>query len=114
MSYTPPPHVLENYAKVLVNFALGGGAGIKKGEVVYVMGHEVSKPLYVEVCKAVWRSGGHVIDGFFPDEAGRYGGLNDIYDIASDDQLDFFPGKYYKGLTDAMDHQLMILSDTDL
>ncbi len=114
MSYTPLQTILENYAKVLVNFALNGGEGLKKGEVVYVMGHEVGKPLYMEVCKAVWRSGGHVIDGFFPDEAGRYGGLNDIYELASNDQLDFFPAKYYKGLTEAMDHQLMILSDTDL
>ncbi|HUC20455.1 MAG TPA: aminopeptidase [Candidatus Polarisedimenticolaceae bacterium] len=114
MSYTPPQKVLENYADVLVNFALNGGEGLKKGEVVYVMGQEVTKPLYTEVCKAVWRSGGHVIDGFFPNEAGRYGELNDMYDVASDEQLDFFPTKFYKGLSDAIDHQLMILSDTDL
>ncbi len=114
MSYTPPQHILENYAKVLVNFALNSGQGLKNGEVVYVMGHEISKPLYREVCKAVWRSGGHVIDGFFPDEAGRYGELNEVFALASDAQLDFFPAKYYKGLTEDIDHQLMILSDYDL
>jgi hypothetical protein len=34
MSYQPPNEILEKYAKVLVNFALNGGEGIKPGDVV--------------------------------------------------------------------------------
>ena len=36
MSYEPSVEVLEKYAKVLVDFALGGGKGIKKGDFVYL------------------------------------------------------------------------------
>ena len=34
--YKPSKKFLENYADILVNFALGEGKGIKKGDVVYV------------------------------------------------------------------------------
>jgi hypothetical protein len=36
MSYTPSKQILDKYADVMVNFALGGGKGIKKGDVVRV------------------------------------------------------------------------------
>ena len=50
VTYTPPARILERYADVLVNFALGGGAGIKSGDVVRVAAHEVAKPLYASCC----------------------------------------------------------------
>ncbi|HXY17811.1 MAG TPA: hypothetical protein VEH48_00085 [Candidatus Nitrosopolaris sp.] len=36
MAFTPSEEILDKYAKVLVNFALGGSKGIKPGEVVYL------------------------------------------------------------------------------
>ena len=47
--YTPEPEILERYASVLVDFALGGGSGVKPGEVVRVASPESAKPLYVEL-----------------------------------------------------------------
>jgi len=32
--YVPSKKILEKYARVLVNYALNNGAGIRKGEVV--------------------------------------------------------------------------------
>ena len=57
MSYTPSQQVLERYADVLINFALGGGSGVKRGDVVRIAAHESAKPLYVELHRAVWRAG---------------------------------------------------------
>jgi len=34
MSYQPSEEILKKYADVLVNYALGGGVGVKAGEVV--------------------------------------------------------------------------------
>jgi len=31
MDYSPPQEILEKYARVLVNFALNSGKGVKKG-----------------------------------------------------------------------------------
>ncbi|HUC87215.1 MAG TPA: hypothetical protein VMR75_02750, partial [Candidatus Saccharimonadales bacterium] len=71
MPYTPSQKILKNYADVLVNFALGGGEGIKPGDVVWVGANESAKPLYREVRKAVWRAGGHVLDNYMIDEDDR-------------------------------------------
>jgi aminopeptidase len=109
---------LEKYADVLVNFALGGGKGIKKGEVVRVSATESSKPLFTAVCNAIVDAGGHVISNYAPDdEQGdkrraesftRY-----FYDHAKDHQLSFFPKEYLKGIANQIDHSLYILSDAD-
>ncbi|KKW05352.1 MAG: Thermophilic metalloprotease (M29) superfamily [Candidatus Kaiserbacteria bacterium GW2011_GWC2_49_12] len=61
MSYTPNDTILKKYANVLVNFALGGGKGIKKGEVVRVSASESAKPLFIAVCNTIVDAGGHVL-----------------------------------------------------
>ena len=71
MDYIPPQEILERYASVLVDFALGGGGGMKPGEVVRVVAPESAKPLYAELQKAVWRAGGHVIGAYQPDDDQR-------------------------------------------
>ncbi len=113
MTYIPPQEILERYASVLIDFALGGGEGIKPGEVVRVTSPESSKPLYMELLKAVWRAGGHVIGGYHPDEEQRGGGSKDFFELASDEQLDHLPGRYMKGLVDEMDHQVSVIADND-
>ena len=113
MTYTPAQEILERYASVLVDFALGGGGGIKPGEVVRVTSPECAKPLYMELLKAVWRSGGHVIGGYHPDEEQRGGGSPDFFELAGEAQIDHFPARYMRGLVDEMDHQVSVIADAD-
>src|SRR3989344_5303137 len=118
MSYTPDAKILKKYADVLVNFALGGGKGIKKGEVVRVSSSESAKPLYLAVCSAIVDAGGHVIQHYAPDDEQGDKRRNEsftryFYEHASEDQLQFFPAKYLRGLVDQMDHSLFILSEAD-
>jgi aminopeptidase len=113
MTYTPPQEILERYASVLVDFALGGGQGIKPGGVVRIAASESSKPLYAELRKAVWRSGGHVIGAYEPADDERMNFSRDFYDTASEAQLDYFPERYMRGLIDEMDHQVSIIGDSD-
>ena len=42
--YQPSQKILEKYADVIVNFALGGGKGIKKGETVRLTVYDIAKP----------------------------------------------------------------------
>ena len=114
MSFSPSQQVLERYADVLVNFALGGGAGIKSGDVVRVFAHEAAKPLYAELHRAVWRAGGHTIGAFAPDDGGPINLARDFYEIASEEQLDFFAADHARGLIDQMDHQVSVISDADV
>lgn len=118
MAYTPSDIILKRYAHVLVNFALGGGIGIKKGEVVRVSASESAKPLYLAVCKAVVDAGGHVISNYGPDDEKGDKRRNEsfsryFYDHAQPHQISYFPEKYLRGLADTMDHSIFILSDAD-
>ncbi len=100
--------ILQKYARVLVNFALGGGKGIKKGEVVYVGFDETAKPLALEVLKAILKSGGHPIMRMGSDDFEKT-----FLELASKEQLEFFPKKYYKALIDTIDHRIALLSHKD-
>ena len=113
MSYEPEPQVIERYGRVLVDFALGNGAGIKPGDTVLVMGAEETKPLFAEVCRAVWRSGGNVIQYMTLTQDERINLERDFYEVASDAQLDFFAEKYMRGLIDQADHLLHIAGEED-
>jgi aminopeptidase len=106
--YAPTARMLKKYSDVLVKFALNGGTGIKKGDVVYLAVQQPGIPLAKEVYKSILESGGHPIvsvidDGFKLLQVTR----------ASYPQLTFFPGKYYRGLADTIDHWIRIVADEE-
>ncbi|MDO8451618.1 MAG: aminopeptidase [bacterium] len=118
MSYIPSDKILKKYADVMVNFALGKGQGIKKGDVVRLSGSESCKPLFIAIHNAIIDAGGHVISHYGPDEekGDKRRNINFtryFYENANQDQLTFFPGKYLKGVVDDMDHSLFILAEKD-
>ncbi|HTC73874.1 MAG TPA: aminopeptidase [Solirubrobacteraceae bacterium] len=113
MPYTPPREILDRYASVLVDFALGGGSGVQPGETVRVVAPESAKPLYAALSRAVWRAGANVIGGYVPDDDHEVNLGRDFYEIASDAQLDHFPSAYMRGLVDQMDHQVSVIAPSD-
>ena len=113
MIYVPPKDVLERYASVLVDFALGGGRGVQRDEVVRIVASESAKPLYAELAKAVWRAGGHVIAAYQPDDDSQINISRDFYELADDAQLDRFNSHYMRGLIDEIDHQVTVLAESD-
>ncbi|OHA18418.1 MAG: thermophilic metalloprotease (M29) superfamily [Candidatus Taylorbacteria bacterium RIFCSPHIGHO2_01_FULL_46_22b] len=112
--YTPPKKILERYADVLVNFALRSGKGIKKGDVVHLVAYEIAKPLYRELRLAILKAGGHVIGDYRPDSGDRFPFDRDFFLHAKPHQLSFFPKKFAKGMLDEIDHNIFILSETDM
>ncbi|MDB5266346.1 MAG: aminopeptidase [Parcubacteria group bacterium] len=112
--YIPSQKILERYADVLVNFALGGGKGIKKGDTVLVHATESTRLLYIEVLKAVWKKGGNVIQRYGLDDAPDFKPTRTFYELASNEQLAFFPKKLAKGQIETIDHSLMLYAKTDM
>lgn len=105
-----PSHTTyQKYADVLVNFALNGGAGIKPNEVVQILVPDVAKPMYGALQNAILKNGGHVLGRFLPT-----GFTRDFYDLASDEQLKFFPANYLKERAKLIDHSIAILAEHDL
>jgi aminopeptidase len=111
MSYQPSEEILEKYAKVLVNFALGGGTGIKPGQVVYLQSPLSALPFYRALRKVILDSGGVTIGSLGDDMSGaaRY-----FYENATGRQLTTFLDKYYKGLVDQVDHRIAVIADYDV
>ncbi|MDB5161331.1 MAG: Thermophilic metalloprotease superfamily [Candidatus Saccharibacteria bacterium] len=111
MEYEPSKEILEKYAKVLVNFALGGGTGIKKGQVVLLSSPLSALPFYRALRKVIFDSGGITIGSLGDDMSGmgRY-----FYENATNKQLTAFLSKYYRGLVDQIDHRIAVISDYDV
>jgi aminopeptidase len=111
MAYKPSDEILEKYAKVLVNFALGSGRGIKPGERVYLQASLSALPFYRALKKVIFDSGGHIVSSLGDDMDGfaKY-----FYDHATDKQLTDFPAPYFKGLVEVVDHRIAVLSDYDV
>jgi aminopeptidase len=114
MTDIPPQEILERYANLLVNYALGGGAGIKPGDVVGLYIEEDAKPLLLEIGKAVWRAGGHLMTTFTPADHADWNLQKAFFEIASPDQLDFFPAVWEKAWYESIDHFMMVLAPRDL
>ncbi|HEY1690247.1 MAG TPA: aminopeptidase [Solirubrobacteraceae bacterium] len=113
-AYHPPQKTLAAYADVLINFALGGGEGIKPGDVVRIAAPECAKPLYVELHRAVVAAGGHPLGHYMPSEEAGINIPRNFYELANEAQLDFFPSAFMKGLVEQIDHQVSVLSDSDM
>ena len=113
-SYTPPKKILERYSDVLVNFALNGGKGIKKGEVVHLVCYEAAKPLFMELKRAIIKAGGHIISDYRPDSGDRFPFDRMFFELAKPHQLEFFQRTYARGLVDEMDHTLFMVSEVDM
>ena len=105
-SYTPSEVVLKKYADVLVNFALNGGKGINKGEVVQLAVPDVAIPLALQLQNAVLKSGGHPLVRIIPSNFDR-----DFFTHASDEQLTFFPEKYLKEKAALLHHAVSVIAD---
>lgn len=104
----PSVETLERYASVLINFALNDGKGINKGEVVYLVTQTPGIPLASQVYKAILRAGAHPLLQIQDDDFK----LLHLQE-ANEEQLSFFPEKYYRGLADTIDHYVRILAEND-
>lgn len=106
--YTPDKKILENYAKVMVDFALGKGKGIKEKEVVYLQYDSEALPLAIAVFKRILEKGAYpIVRG--SDESFQ----KTMFEVARDDQLKFFPKEYTKSLVNTIDHRIYLIAPTD-
>ena len=108
MTFKPTPDILEKYAQVLVDFALGGGEGVKPGEVVYLQFDAPALPLALVTYAHILQKGGHPMvkmhDECFEPLLFKHG---------NDEQLEFFPKRYFKSLIQTIDHRIYLIADNN-
>ncbi len=107
-TYTPPPDLLARYARILIEFALGNGAGIKPGDVVYLQSDLDALPLAHETYRQILLHGGHPMLKIHDEGLSRI-----MMEEASDEQLTFFPKKHMKSLVDTIDHRIYLMAPRD-
>lgn len=107
-SFVPSQKILNNYAKVLVNFALNSGEGVKPGEVVQCLVPDVAKPLALALHNTLLKSGAHPIMRFIPTGFDKH-----FFEHASHEQLTFFPSDFVRSRVDLIDHNIGIIADVD-
>ena len=104
--YEPPVKIIDNYANVLVNFALNSGDGVKPGEVVQLMVPDVAKSFALALRNTVLRAGAHPMLRLLPT-----GFDKDFFELANEEQLKFFPKKFSKARVDLVDHTVGVVAD---
>jgi len=107
--HQPSYQILKKYADILVKFALNSGNGIKKGEVVQCAVPDVAKPLLLTLHESILESGGHPILRMLPTGVDKT-----FYNLATEEQLTFFPKKLVKSRIDTIDHSIGIIAETDM
>ncbi|MCS6956443.1 MAG: aminopeptidase [Patescibacteria group bacterium] len=106
--FIPSKKILENYARVMVDFALGKGKGVKKGEVVFIQYDIEAKPLALEIFRRVLEIGAYPMTRSYDEDFEKT-----MFDIASNDQLKFLPKKYTKALVETIDHRVYLMAPKD-
>jgi len=110
-TYTPSEEILQKYADVMVNFALWGGKGINKGDVVHVTLPESAKAFLEPIQVSILKAGGHMILDYKPID--RLGYTRAFFEHASDEQLLFHPKDYLLEQVNTVDHYLVVLATHD-
>src|SRR5687768_15637076 len=113
MSYQPSQQVLEKYADVLVNFALGGGKGIKPGETVMLIVPELAMPMLSILERVVLKSGGNPLVWILPDNQTIRNRSKIFYENATSEQLAFIPKHLYNGIVEECDHSIFMYVEPD-
>ena len=106
--FTPSQKILENYAKVMIDFALGKGKGIKEKEVVYLQYDVEALPLALAVYQRILEKGAYPIIKSHEEKFQKI-----LFNKAKDDQLKFFPKKYTKSLVETIDHRIYLIAPRD-
>lgn len=106
--FVPDKKILENYAKVLIDFALGKGQGIKEKQVIYLQYDTEALPLALAVYKRILEKGAYPMVKSIDESFQKM-----MFENAEDHQLKFFPKKYTRSLVDTIDHRIYLIAPTD-
>jgi aminopeptidase len=106
--------LLKKYAQVMVQYALNNGQGINKGDTVFLTGQECAKDLFLAIAREIYAAGGNLITNYQPDNTRDESLARFLLENGSDDQVGFFAGPYWRGIVDAADHILFIVSEPDV
>jgi aminopeptidase len=106
--------LLKKYAQVMVHYALNNGEGINKGDTVFLVGQECTRDLFMAMAKEIYAAGGNLIPNYQPNNLQESSLARLLLQHGTDEQVGFFATPYWKGIVEATDHILFIISEPDI
>ncbi|RYY94699.1 MAG: aminopeptidase [Chitinophagaceae bacterium] len=106
--------LLHKYARVMVRYALNNGAGIRPGDTVFLVGPECTRDLFLALGREVYAAGGNLLTHYSPDNTQARSLARYLLQHGSDAQVGFFAEPYWRGIVEAADHILFIVSEPDV
>jgi aminopeptidase len=106
--------LLKRYAQVMVRYALNNGEGIAKGDTVFLVGQECTKNLFLAIAQEVYAAGGNLITNYQPNNLKETSLVRSLLQQGTDEQVGFFAEPYWRGIVEASDHILFIISEPDI
>jgi aminopeptidase len=107
-------NLLKKYAQVMVRYALNNGEGINKGDTVFLVGQECTNDLFTAIAKEIYAAGGNLITNYQPNNVKGTSLARFLMENGTDEQIGFFATPYWKGIVEATDHILFIISEPDI
>src|SRR6476620_10251457 len=98
--FKPDQIILDRYAQVMVRYALNNGKGINKGDTVFLVGQENTKPLYLAIAKEIYAAGGNIISNYQLDNLRESSIVRSLLETGSDEQVGFFAKPYWEGIVE--------------
>ena len=109
-SYTPPEYILSKYADILVNFALHGWKWLQLWESVWLRIMQPALPLLPHLQQAIVKAWWHMYLNFVP----QYWFDKQFYAYANNEQLKHHYSWIAHAILEAIDHEMVIYSPSDL
>jgi aminopeptidase len=106
--------LLSRYAQVMVRYTLNNGNGINPGDTVFLVGQECTRDLFLAIGREVYAAGGNLITNYQPDNTQATSLARYLLQQGSDEQVGFFAEPYWRGIVEATDHILFIVSEPDV
>ncbi|TCJ13603.1 aminopeptidase [Flaviaesturariibacter flavus] len=106
--------LLSRYAQVMVRYALNHGKGINAGDTVFLVGQECTRDLFLAIGREVYAAGGNLITNYSPDNTQADSLARYLLQQGSEEQVGFFAAPYWRGIVEATDHILFIVSEPDV
>jgi aminopeptidase len=106
--------LLSKYAQVMVRYALNNGNGINPGDTVFLVGQECTRELFLAIGREVYAAGGNLITNYQPNNTQATSLARYLLQQGSDEQVGFFAEPYWRGIVEATDHILFIVSEPDV
>jgi aminopeptidase len=106
--------LLSNYAKIMVRYALNNGNGMNAGDTVFLVGQECTRDLFLAIGREVYAAGGNLITNYSPNNTQAESLARFLLQEGSDEQVGFFAEPYWRGIVEATDHILFIVSEPDV